>query len=246
MAAHRIALICAGAACVMVIGIGAAVVHGPRLAARLDHAARSALDQAGASSVRASFADRYGWLTRHPMLSGGDGLDDAARIRAAAAVAALPGVGGVSWAPRVRHASQAGDDAPAQQCQRTIEGILRARSIRFAEGSAAIDPDSRELLDEVAAALHPCTGSIIAISGHTDTGGDAAANLALSQARADAVRQALGQRGIPLAGLHARGMGDSRPLPGLDPDDPANRRIEFAVISPMVLVPTPVDTPGPG
>ena len=238
-----LALIGAGALCVALIGVGAAIGHGSRLVAGLDHAARAALDRSGGNSIRISFRDRFGWLTRHPTLSGGDDLDDATRTRAAEAVAAIAGVGGVTWAPRPRHAAA---DAPARQCQRSIEAILRVRSIRFAEGSAAIDPDSSELLDEVATALRPCTGSVIAISGHTNSGGDPAASLALAQARADAVRQALGQRGIPLSGLHARGLGDKRPLPGLDPDDPANRRIEFAVIAPMVLVPTPVDTPGPG
>lgn len=243
MNAQAIALVGAGAVCVGLIGIGASIAHAPRLVARLDHAARVALDRSGGGTVRASFTGRNGWLTRHPTLSGGDTLDDASRTRAAEAVSAIPGVGGVSWVPRPRHAAA---NAPALLCQRSIEAILRVRSIRFAEGSAAIDPDSRELLDEVASALRPCTGSVIAISGHTDAGGDEAANLALSQARADAVRQALGQRGIPLTGLHARGMGDRRPLPGLEPGDPANRRIEFAVIAPMVLVPTPIDTPGPG
>lgn len=237
------AVIGAGALCAALIGVGASVVAAPRLVARLDQAARAALDRSGGSSVAISFGDRFGWLTRHPTLSGGDRLDDATRTRAAEAVAAIPGIGGVTWAARARHMAA---NAPALQCQRSIEAILRVRSIRFDEGSAAIDPESRELLDEVATALRPCTGSVIAISGHTDTGGNEAANLALSQARADAVRQALSQRGIPLSGLHARGMGDARPLPGLDPADPANRRIEFAVIAPMVLVPTPVDTPGPG
>lgn len=238
-----LALVGAGALCVALIGAGASISHTPRLVAGLDHAARAALDQAGGSSVRISFTDGYGWLTRHPVLSGGDRLDDAARTRAAEAVAAVPGIGGVTWAPRPGHAAA---QPPALICQRSIEAILRVRTIRFAEGSAAIDPDSGELLGEVATALRPCTGSVIAISGHTDAGGNDAANLALSQARADAVRQALIQRGIPPAGLHARGLGDKRPLPGLDPTDPANRRIEFAVIAPMVLVPTPVDTPGPG
>ncbi|MCK9543047.1 MAG: OmpA family protein, partial [Novosphingobium sp.] len=31
-----------------------------------------------------------------------------------------------------------------------------------------------------------------------------------------------------------------------DPADPANRRIEFSVLEPVRLKPTPVDTPGPG
>ena len=56
----------------------------------------------------------------------------------------------------------------------------------------------------------------------------------------------LGARGIDLAGLRARGLGSARPVPGLDAADPANRRIEFSVIAPASLEPTPVDTPGAG
>jgi OOP family OmpA-OmpF porin len=37
-----------------------------------------------------------------------------------------------------------------------------------------------------------------------------------------------------------------RPVAGLAPDDPANRRIEFSVIAPASIRPTVVDTPGPG
>lgn len=127
-----------------------------------------------------------------------------------------------------------------------MQGILRTRSIRFAEASAAIDPASGELLDEVAAALRPCGGSIIAITGHTNAQGDEAANLALSSERAVAVRNALAVRGIDMAGLRARGLGSQQTVPGLDPADPANRRIEFSVIAPVSLEPTVVDTPGPG
>ena len=86
----------------------------------------------------------------------------------------------------------------------------------------------------------------ISISGHTDAAGKEAANLMLSRARAEAVRRALIARGIPREGLRAIGAGSQSPLPGLDPADTANRRIEFSVIEPMRLQPTPVDTPGPG
>ena len=128
-------------------------------------------------------------------------------------------------------------------CQSEVEAMLKTRSIRFAEGSAAIDPASRGLLDEVAGALRPCAGSIIAVTGHTDAKGDEAANLALSQARSVAVRNALGARGIDLAGVRAKGVGSSRPLRGLDVEDPANRRIEFSLIAPVSLAPTVVDAP---
>jgi OOP family OmpA-OmpF porin len=102
------------------------------------------------------------------------------------------------------------------------------------------------VLDEVADALSPCVGSIIAVTGHTDGNGDTDANLALSRARAEAVRWALVGRGIPADGLRAAGYGSERPIEGLAPVDPANRRIEFSVIEAMPLQPTPVDMPGPG
>jgi OOP family OmpA-OmpF porin len=35
------------------------------------------------------------------------------------------------------------------------------------------------------------------------------------------------------------------PVEGLDPADPANRRIEFSVVAKVATHPTPVDTPGP-
>jgi OOP family OmpA-OmpF porin len=67
----------------------------------------------------------------------------------------------------------------------------------------------------------------------------------LSRERADAVRLALVRRGIPADGLRAQGKGSSEPVEGLDPADPANRRIEFSVIESVPIKPTPVDTPGP-
>ena len=104
---------------------------------------------------------------------------------------------------------------------------------------------SQALIGEVAAALSPCLGSIIAITGHTDSTGPEPGNLALSLERAQAVRGALIARGIPSEGLRTRGLGSRSPVPGLDSSDPANRRIEFSVVSIMPIEPTPVDTPGP-
>jgi OOP family OmpA-OmpF porin len=243
-------LILAGAAVSALLAAGSTVAHGPALIGRIDREARTALDRAGAASITARFVTGPGWLTRHPVLSGGAGLDAETRGQAAQAVGAVPGVGGVSWAGRAGGAAAqsaaVGGQARVLHCQDDVEAILKARTIRFDEASAALDPASSELLDEVADALRPCVGSIIAISGHTDSGGDLAANLLLSRQRADAVRAALEARGIPGDGLRAKGLGAKEPLAGLDPDDPANRRIEFSVIATMPLKPTPVDTPGAG
>jgi len=232
-----------------VISIGSTMAHGPAFIADLAERASTARDKAGGAGITMHFATPQGWLTRHPELNGGRGLGSATRARAAAAIAAVPGVGGVHWRSSGRQGQTAIESKAVQgslHCQKDVEAILKARSIRFSEASASIDPASEKLLDEVASALGPCVGSIIAITGHTDSAGDEGANLALSRARAEAVRWALVGRGIPADGLRANGKGSSDPLEGLDPVDPANRRIEFSVIETMPLKPTPVDTPGPG
>ena len=199
----------------------------------------------GADAVVATFRSQQGWPSRHPTLSGGQGLSEQIRNRVAKAVAAVPGVGGIRWADGNALAASSTYAQSPLHCQEDVEALLRARTIRFEESASRIDNASQTLIDEVAEALRPCLGSIIAISGHTDSSGEKAGNLALSRERAVAVRDALIQRGIPADGLRVRGLGSKQPAEGLDPSDPANRRIEFDVVATEQMVPTPVDTPGP-
>jgi len=237
-----------GAVIVVLVALQASAMTDNALIARLKARTDAAIAQNGGAGVRAEFHTSQGWLTRHPALHGGDDLDDGTRARVAQAVAAIPGVGGVHWAnPRARPAAgrQAAEPGPFH-CQRDVESLLAVRVIRFDQGSARIEEASKVLLDEVARALKPCRGSIIAIGGHSDSVGDAAVNLKLSQDRAEAVRDALVARGLPRDSLRAAGYGTSRPVEGLDPTDPANRRIEFSVISIAPQMPTPVDTPDAG
>lgn len=236
----------AGACLCLCLALVGGRVSGPPLIAELHRQAAIARDASGGAGIKMSFTDEFGWLTRSPVLSGGKGLDDATRSRAAQAIAAVPGIAGVSWAGARQTASTQAMESPTLHCQNEVEGILKTRTLRFSEASARIDPASEKLLDEVARALRPCVGGIIAITGHTDGNGNEQANVALSLARADAVRFELIGRGIPADGLRATGVGSKVPVAGLDPSDAANRRIEFSVIASMPLKPTPIDTPGPG
>lgn len=211
---------------------------------RLEEQSARAMARAGGANLEARFTSRLGWSSRHPVLSGGEDLAEATRAKVARAIAAVPGVGGVNWSDGTVRAES---DEPSYQplhCQEDVEGLLRSRSIRFEEASSALLPASHMLLNEVAEALRPCLGSIIAITGHTDQQGTEPGNLALSMERARVVREALVRRGIPRDGLRAVGVGSGEPVEGLAPDDPANRRIEFSVIRIEPLRPTPVDTPG--
>ncbi|RPF72294.1 OmpA family protein [Aurantiacibacter spongiae] len=216
----------------------------PALGARLSDQARTTIASAGGGGqVEARFLSPNGFDSRHPVLVGGSGLDEDVRARIARSVAAIPGVGGVRWADGDARAAAGERVFRPMHCQEDVRSLLRARTIRFEESSVRIDAASYSLIDEVATALRPCLGAIIQITGHTDSSGPEAGNIELSSERANAVRRALIARGIPADGLRARGIGSRRPVEGLDPTDPANRRIEFSVLATEAISPTPVDTP---
>ncbi|HTN13740.1 MAG TPA: OmpA family protein [Sphingomonadaceae bacterium] len=234
-----------GIAAIVLLAIFGARATAPNFTAGLARKAEAAIAKAGGKGVTARFTTARGFPTRHPLLTGGKGLGDTTRARTARAVAAIPGVGGVRWDNSSALASRSAPVERPLHCENDVAALLRSGTIRFEESSSRIDASSQGLLDEVAAALRPCLGSIIAINGHTDASGSEAGNLALSRERANAVLSALVQRGIPADGLRATGLGSGQPVEGLDPTDPANRRIEFSVIESVAVKPTPVDTPGP-
>ena len=112
-----------------------------------------------------------------------------------------------------------------------VVSALNLSIINFETGSAAISPESRDLLAKAAAAIKQLPpGSVIEIGGHTDSAGDPAANLALSQQRAEAVRDTLVGMGVPAAMLEAKGYGDSKPVAANGEfQNFQNRRITFAI-----------------
>jgi outer membrane protein OmpA-like peptidoglycan-associated protein len=105
-------------------------------------------------------------------------------------------------------------------------------AVYFDSGKATIKPVSFELLDDVAAILqrNPQVKKVV-IEGHTDSTGAAEVNRRLSQARADAVKAYLVEKGVEAARLETAGFGPDRPIAdnktraGRD----KNRRVEFNV-----------------
>lgn len=245
MAVRPALIVVSGAVLSLCVALVGSRITTPDLIAELDRAAEAAIAEAQGAPIAARFSGIGGLASRHPELTGGETLSDEVRERTARAVAGVPGVGGVRWSDGTAQARGSQMALTPLHCQEDVTALLRARTIRFDEGRSRIDAASGDLLDEVAAALRPCLGSIISVTGHTDSRGDEAANLALSRERARAVLAALVARGIPADGLRASGVGSAQPVEGLQPDDPANRRIEFAVVMTMPLKPTPIDTPAP-
>lgn len=104
--------------------------------------------------------------------------------------------------------------------------------INFASDSDEILDDSQELLDALAQMVkdHPEIHTL-RIDGHTDSTGDDAHNLELSQRRSEAVLAALQGRGVTTR-MEARGLGETAPLCSDDTDEchARNRRVEFVIV----------------
>jgi len=85
--------------------------------------------------------------------------------------------------------------------------------LTFATGSAQLDIEkSKEQLTNIAEILKAFPKVKLKIGGYTDNTGDAAANLKLSDDRADAVEDALEAMGISDDRLDAEGYGDKHPV----------------------------------
>ncbi|QHQ35935.1 OmpA family protein [Algicella marina] len=143
--------------------------------------------------------------------------------------------------PVVRPANVSG--ARAELCEAQIETILSRAQITFPPGETEFDEDSAAIVDGIARILQECPGSRFEIGGHTDSQGRESSNLAISQARAVTVLNALLDKDVKLVFLIAKGYGETQPIADNDTEEgrAANRRIEFRLVSETPQDEPPVD-----
>lgn len=115
--------------------------------------------------------------------------------------------------------------------QAMLDKTLSNRTVEFELGSATLSPRGRAVLDELLPILKSLNGRKVALIGHTDSDGNRNSNLALSLARADAVKGYLTDKGIDPASMTTSGVGPDQPVAGNDSaaGRARNRRIEFQV-----------------
>jgi outer membrane protein OmpA-like peptidoglycan-associated protein len=129
------------------------------------------------------------------------------------------------------------DNAGCPRAEKQIVAIRESRleildKVYFAPGKTLIHPRSTRLLNQIARVLksHPEVVRI-EVQGHTDSSGGVAMNMALSQARSEAVVGALIRRGISASRMVALGFGPTQPIAtnATRQGREKNRRVEFRV-----------------
>lgn len=106
------------------------------------------------------------------------------------------------------------------------------KQVHFAVDKDVILRDSAPLLDQVASTIIDNSQiELIRIEGHTDSQGDDAYNLSLSDRRAKSVMRALIDRGINPSRVHGIGYGETKPIADnkTAKGKAQNRRVEFMI-----------------
>ena len=100
--------------------------------------------------------------------------------------------------------------------------------VKFEYNSAEISPESYDIMQKYADFLIKYSSYSAKIVGHTDSRGSAKYNQALSEKRANAVKNMLLEKGVPADRLSSEGKGEANPMADNATDEgrAQNRRIE--------------------
>jgi len=107
--------------------------------------------------------------------------------------------------------------------------IANMSDVLFRSGSFELMPGARERLAKVSGIILAYPSLHLAVEGHTDSVGGDQYNQALSEQRAEAVRQYFVQQGISAGSIDAQGFGKSEPIASNDTPEgrQQNRRVEL-------------------
>lgn len=122
---------------------------------------------------------------------------------------------------------------PAQEPTRIPDPVRLDSLSLFASGSAELKSGSTKVLLNALVDIKAQPGWLIVIAGHTDATGDARRNLALSRARAGAVRDWMQRMGdIPDSCFAVQGFGADQPIDSNDTPEgrAANRRVDIRLV----------------
>ena len=90
-------------------------------------------------------------------------------------------------------------------------------TIGFEDGGTKLTPAATAELDRAARLYRDAGPEVMIVSGHSDRSGLEYANLLLSARRAETVKRALVDRGVPADRLQIVAIGQAEPVAGLEP-----------------------------
>ena len=120
---------------------------------------------------------------------------------------------------------------PNTSVERVDEETLRVQfdsDILFDFDSAALRPDARRTVDELADVLAEYDRTAVVVQGHTDARGTDAYNRDLSERRATSVMRYLENSGVDRGRIATQGLGEQYPVASNDSESgrQQNRRVE--------------------
>ncbi|GAA4779504.1 OmpA family protein [Novosphingobium ginsenosidimutans] len=113
-----------------------------------------------------------------------------------------------------------------------------ADKVLFEVDQSDLPPEAAAIVDRLAKALVGVGISGALVEGHTDSTGSDTYNQALSERRANTVKEALVKGGLSPSGMRAQGFGETDPIDSNDTEDgrAQNRRV-VVVVTPLDAVP---------
>ncbi len=114
-----------------------------------------------------------------------------------------------------------------------VGSAYKLNNIRFATNSSELNKASKNIISDFAGFLKENPRVNVAIHGHTDSAGDAAANMILSNDRAKSVYDFLIKSGITSSRLSYKGFGQTKPVVSNENEEgrSKNRRTEFVIMN---------------
>jgi OOP family OmpA-OmpF porin len=145
------------------------------------------------------------------------------------AIAKVEAAANLKLTELARKAAPAPAAAPAPQ---VAMAAPKPFIMHFAFDSDALTPATQKIIDDAVATAEKHGIVEYSVTGHADRAGSEAYNLDLSLRRANAVRDALIERGVKAGGISVAGRGEAEPaVPTPDGvPEAANRRVEIILL----------------
>ncbi len=142
--------------------------------------------------------------------------------------------GGLIGRKMDKQAREIKEQIPGAEVERVGEGIrlvLGENAVRFNFNKSSLTSQAKTNLEKLEKVFETYPDTNIKIYGYTDSVGDDAYNMNLSEQRAEAVKKHLVTKGLIASRIITVGLGEATPIESNDTDAgrAKNRRVEFAI-----------------